>query len=185
MDGSEVFDAASKADFFNFFQRLFSADFMPHGHCFYWRPDVLWLNVVSDGLIAFSYYAIPVTLVYFVMRRKDIPFHWIFLMFGAFIIACGTTHLMEIWTIWNGTYRLAGVIKCITAFLSIATAVLLIPLIPKVLAFPSQDALAEKLSQKERELKKVNDELEQLNDLAIEREGKIAELRKEIKKFTP
>src|SRR5712671_1783783 len=94
-----------------FLRNLFSSDFMAHGYCYLWKPEIVWLHAISDGLIALSYFFIPVMLVSLVRRRKDLPFHWVFLMFGVFIVSCGATHLMEIWTLWNGTYRLAGVIK--------------------------------------------------------------------------
>ena len=61
--------------------------------------------------IALAYYSIPVTLVYFVRKRKDLAFDWMFLCFAAFIVACGTTHVMEIFNIWHPTYWLSGVIK--------------------------------------------------------------------------
>src|SRR5258708_36860204 len=120
-----------------FLNRLFSSDFMPHGYCYLWRPEIVWLHAISDGTITVAYYLIPLALIYFVCKRKDLPFHWIFLMFGIFIFGCGTTHLMEVWTLWHGTYRLAGVIKALTALASLATAALLITLIPKALALPS------------------------------------------------
>ena len=41
-----------------------------------------------------------------------------FLMFSAFIVACGTTHLMDVWTRWYPTYWLSVLIKAITAFVS-------------------------------------------------------------------
>ena len=82
----------------DFFRRLFSSDFMPHGHCFFWRPEILWLHVSSDTLIVISYYLIPFALVYLVRKRRDLAFDWMFLMFGLFILACGTTHLMAIGT---------------------------------------------------------------------------------------
>src|ERR1700734_1918866 len=88
-----------------------SMDFMPHGYCYLWDPALVWLHVISDGLIALSYYAIPVILVYFILKNRDLPLNWIFWMFGSFILACGTTHLMEIWNVWHGNYMLAGVIK--------------------------------------------------------------------------
>ena len=72
---------------------------------------MLWLHVVSDGLITLSYYCIPVVLIYFIRKRRDLPFNWIFWMFGSFILACGTTHLMEVWNIWHASYLLAGVTK--------------------------------------------------------------------------
>src|SRR5258705_5778138 len=107
---------------------------MPHGHCYLWKPELIWLHAVTDGLIALSYYLIPVTLVYFVRKRKDLPFHWMFLMFGLSIFGCGTTHLMEIWTLWNGTYWLSGAVKAVTAAASLATAVAMVPLGPPALA---------------------------------------------------
>ena len=87
---------------------------MAHGYCYLWKPEIVWLHAVSDTLIALSYLVIPITLVVFVRKRRDLPFHWMFFMFGLFILGCGATHLMEIWTLWHGTYRLAGVIKAIT-----------------------------------------------------------------------
>ncbi len=153
-----------------FLRNLFASDFMAHGYCYLWRPEIVWLHVVSDTLITLAYYSIPVTLVYFVRKRRDLPFNWMFLMFGAFILGCGTTHLMEVWTIWHGTYRLAGIIKLITAGLSVSTAVALVPLIPKALALPSSarlEAANRELEQEasnrqhaEKEINKLNESLE-------------------------
>src|SRR5258708_31686820 len=98
-----------------FLEKLFSSDFMPHGYCYLWRPGLVWLHVVSDALTALAYTSIPFTLLYFVHKRRDLPFHWMFLCFGTFIIACGATHLMEIWTLWPPTYWLSGLITVITA----------------------------------------------------------------------
>jgi len=120
-----------------FLHKLFSSDFMGHGYCYLWKPEIVRLHAISDGLIAISYYFIPVALAYLVRKRRDLPFHWVFLMFGLFIFGCGTTHAMEIWTLWHGTYRLAGLIKAITAGASLATAVALVPIIPKALRVPS------------------------------------------------
>jgi PAS domain S-box-containing protein len=117
-------------------------DFMPHGYCFQWDPLVLWLHVISDGVMVLSYYCIPVALLYLARRRRDLPFNWIFWMFGLFIVGCGTTHLMEIWTIWHANYLLSGIVKAITAVASAATAILLIPLLPKAIAWPSKEQLS-------------------------------------------
>ncbi len=136
----------------DFFKRLFSSDFMPHGHCYFWAPSVLWLNVVSDILVAISYYSIPVTLVYFTRKRTDLPYRWVFVAFSAFIVACGTTHVMEVWTVWHGTYRLAGVIKAVTALLSVGTAILLVKLVPEALTLRSPLELARVNGELEREI---------------------------------
>ena len=85
----------------DFLKNLFSSnDFMPHGHCYLWRPEIVWLHAVSDALIALSYYSIPLALIYFVRRRQDLAFRWMFVMFGIFIMACGTTHVMNVVTLW-------------------------------------------------------------------------------------
>jgi hypothetical protein len=68
-----------------FFRNIFVSDFMPHGYCLLWNKDLVWLHVVSDSLITIAYYSIPLTLLYFVRKRQDMVFHWIFLMFAAFI----------------------------------------------------------------------------------------------------
>ena len=150
-----------------FLINLFASDFMGHGYCYLWRPQIVWLHVVSDGLIMLAYYSIPVTLVYFVRKRRDLPFHWIFLMFGAFILSCGTTHAMEVWTVWHGTYRLAGIVKLITAGLSVGTAVALVPLIPKALVLPSPaqlEAANQKLHREIGNRQRADGELQKSRD---------------------
>ncbi len=145
----------------DFFSKLFRSDFMPHGHCYFWRPELVWLHAISDGVIAVSYYFIPLALLYFVRKRKDLPFHWIFIMFGVFILGCGTTHIMEIWNLWHGTYRLAGLFKAITAVASVATAIAFVPLMPKALALPSPAQLQnanDVLAQKSRQLRALSAE---------------------------
>ena len=116
---------------------LSAGGFIPHGHCYLWKPELVGLHIVSDVLIALAYYSIPFMLVYFVRKRRDIPFDWIFLMFGSFIVACGTTHLLDVWTLWHPIYWVSGFVKAITALVSLCTAALLVPLIPKALALPS------------------------------------------------
>ncbi len=110
---------------------------MPHGHCYLWAPGLLWLHVVSDALIVFAYYSIPITLIYFVRKRQDMRFGWMFMCFAVFIIACGTTHLMEIWNVWHSNYWLSGSIKAVTAMASVPTAFLLTRLVAPALKLPS------------------------------------------------
>src|SRR3978361_170573 len=103
---------------FEFFRKLFQSDFMPHGHCFFWRPEIVWLPVVSDAQIAFSYLLIPIALTLLIRQRKDLAFNWMYGMFGVFILACGATHMMSIWDLWHSTYRLEGVVKAVAALAS-------------------------------------------------------------------
>lgn len=121
-----------------FLQRFFAeSPFIPHGHCYLWKPGLVWLHMASDALIALAYYSIPLLLVYFVRKRKDLPFYWLFLLFSVFILSCGTTHVMDVWTLWHPTYWLAGFIKAITAVVSLYTAIALAPVIPLALALNS------------------------------------------------
>jgi len=121
-----------------FLNSFFSVNqFIPHGHCYLWKPGLVWLHLLSDVLTGLAYYSIPVMLIYFVRKRRDVPFDWIFLMFSTFIVACGTTHLMDVWTLWYPTYWVSGLIKAITAFVSVVTALELVQLIPQALALPS------------------------------------------------
>src|ERR1700677_4196595 len=136
-----------------FFQRLFSADgFMPHGMCYMWGKRVIALHVTSDAIIALAYYSIPIMLIYFVWKRKDLVFNWIFLCFAAFIVACGTTHVMEIINIQYPAYWLSGAIKAFTAVVSIVTAILLFRLVPIALRLPSPQQLRESNEALQREV---------------------------------
>jgi PAS domain S-box-containing protein len=166
----------SSEDLLEFFEQLLQSDFMPHGHCYQWRPEILWLHVISDGLIAFAYAIIPFLLAYFVKRRKDLQFRWIFLLFGAFILCCGATHALEVYTAWVGAYRLTGIVKALTAVVSLATAFALVPLIPKALKLPSpaqlkeanQKLLAETRQRLEAETALANQEKDRLFKNVVE-----------------
>ncbi|MDB9317961.1 hybrid sensor histidine kinase/response regulator [Nodularia spumigena] len=149
-----------------------SESFIPHGHCYLWKTDLVWLHLISDLVTGLAYYSIPATLFYFVRKRQDLPFHSIFVLFSAFILACGTTHFMAVWTLWYPTYWLSGLIKAITAIVSLITALELIPLVPQALALPSpaqleqanqelQTQIVERL-QVEAELRKHQNHLEDL-----------------------
>lgn len=118
---------------------MFDTDFMPHGHCYFWKPAVLWTNVLGDAIIALSYFAIPFLLVRFLKRRKDIKFRGIFIAFAAFILACGTTHVMDIVSVWYPMYRLEGFIKVITALISGGTVIGLAYLFPAVVGMPTPE----------------------------------------------
>jgi PAS domain S-box-containing protein len=118
-------------------RKLFGSEgFMPHGMCYLWNTRLIYLHVISDSLIALSYFAIPVILIWFLRKRRNVPFGWMFGLFGLFIVACGSTHLMEVWNLWHGDYWLSGIIKAITAAVSVATAILLVRIAPKAVELP-------------------------------------------------
>src|ERR1044071_9572825 len=140
------------AGMIDFFKNLFSSDgFMSYGHCYLWRPGVVWLHVASDALIALAYYYVPPTLVHYV-RKKGLEFHWKFVCFAVFIAASGTAHLMEIWNVWLPTYWLSGGIKAITAAASVPTVVMLLKLVPQALALPGPANLPNVNNQLQREI---------------------------------
>jgi hypothetical protein len=110
---------------------IFAGGFLPHGYCYLWTPRLVRLHVASDSSIAPSYLSIPLILVHFIRKRKDFPFSWMFLCFGAFLVACGGAHLIEVWSFWFPSYWLAGAVKVFTACASTATAILLIQVTPR------------------------------------------------------
>ena len=170
---------------FEFFHKLFQADFMPHRMCFLGDAGVTWLNVISDCLIALSYYLIPFLLVRLIRRRRDIEFKWAFLAFSAFILACGTTHLLGAVTVFDPVYRLEGLLKAITAVASAATFITLIPLIPVMVALPSPSQLAHVNQSLEQRVKERTASLEQAltelrNEMQLRRnvEGQLIQAQK-------
>jgi PAS domain S-box-containing protein len=147
-------------------EELCSTTFMPHGQCYLWNPDLLRLHAVSDSLITLAYFSIPVALIYFVRKRRDLPYPALFLLFGAFIVACGTTHLLEVVTIWHPYYWLSGGVKAATAAISLVCAVCLVRIVPDALALPSPEdlrqlnlALEEKVRARTADLSRANEEL--------------------------
>ncbi|MET1256228.1 PAS domain S-box protein [Aliikangiella maris] len=150
-----------------FLEPFFNGQYMPHGHCYLWHPGILWTNVISDLVIALTYFSIPIALIYIVNARKDIQFRGIFFLFSGFILFCGITHLFSIYTIWHGVYGVHGVIKAMTAVISLLTAVVLFKSIESVKKIPSVEDLQnavfkasnEKMKRNELEIKRKADAL--------------------------
>jgi PAS domain S-box-containing protein len=143
----------------------FSSGLMPHGFCYQWKPSLIWLHAISDTLIALAYFLIPMVLIYFVRKRRDLPFGWMFLCFGAFIAACGLTHVMEVWTLWVPVYWLSGGVKLITVLASVPTAIFLVRSVPEALALPSPEEMRttiEQLDQQKTTLKKSEERFRQM-----------------------
>src|SRR6516162_5058900 len=136
---------------FDFLSKLLdTSDFPARWHCGSWTAGHGWLHILSDLGVWSAYVAIPCVLGHFVLRKKDMPFRMIFWLFGAFILACGATHLMEAILFWWPAYRLAGLIKLCTALVSWATVLALVPTTPQVLAFRSPGELEGEIAQRKR-----------------------------------
>jgi signal transduction histidine kinase len=161
--------------------------FMPHGHCFLWTPSLLWSYVIADSIIAASYYSIPVALWYFVQKRPDLPFRWIFVMFGVFVMACGTTHIFAIWNIWLPNYWADAGMKVFTATVSVVTAALLWPLIPQALAIPSPELLKRANQELQNEVNRrtqAENELRETNSALKQRTAQLEIANKELDAFS-
>lgn len=140
---------------FEYFDKLYkTTDFMPHGACLVWDTSLLWQHVGSDIVTGTAYYLIAALLFYFILKRKDVPYFWVFLLFGFFILSCGTTHFFGAWTIYYPSYWTEGIVKTVNAVISLGTAIALFPLMPKLLALPSLQHALDKVDQ-------LNTDLEQ------------------------
>lgn len=140
--------------------------YLPHGLCLAWQPWLVSLEFMSDALIAISYYSIPAALAYFAFRRRDLPFPGVFVLFILFILACGTTHALGAITLWDPVYRLDGVVKALTAVVSVPTAIALWLLLPAALALPSHEQLAainRTLSHEIEERRRIEQEVREMN----------------------
>ena len=167
-----------------FWRSILGPEMPPHGHCYLWNEQLVFLHVLSDTLITLSYFTIPIALIVLVKRRDDLKFNYMFLMFAVFIFACGTTHLVNILNVWYGAYWLSGTIKAITAIASVGTAILVWPLIPKALALPSNAQLVELNNQLQNEIaenRRKQEEVERLSadlqSLVTQRTEELAEAR--------
>ncbi|OGQ86719.1 MAG: hypothetical protein A2512_08715 [Deltaproteobacteria bacterium RIFOXYD12_FULL_56_24] len=137
-----------------FLERFSQAtDLLPHGYCLVWDPLLLWLHVGADIVTGLSYFLIAAALFYLVNKRRDLPYFWLFYLFAAFIAACGVTHFFAVWTIYVSSYWAEGIVKAVTAIISISTALLLVPFLPKIMLLPN-------LSRALEENRRLNLELE-------------------------
>jgi len=193
----------------NVFTDIFDTSGFPaRWHCGTWSEALGWLHIGSDTAIFAAYIAIPIVLAYFVLRTPDIPFPRIFWLFAAFILSCGFGHLLEAVIFWQPVYRLAGVVKLVTAIVSWGTVVALVFVMPHALKFPGLAKLNTDLTLSNAELQLMMDrvqqrtaslqievaerqraeqrlamyakELEQFNRLAVGRELRMVELKREV-----
>lgn len=185
-----------------------TSGFPARWHCGIWSDALGWLHIGSDVAIFSAYTAIPLVLAFFILRKPDVPFPKIFWLFIAFIFACGFGHLLEAVIFWHPVYRLAGVVKLVTAVVSWATVIALVFIVPQALRFPGLAKLNADLALSNAELQQLMDrlqdrtaslqvevaerrraeeqstqharELEQFNRLAVGRELRMVELKCEV-----
>ena len=135
---------------------------LPQGDCLAWDPALVWTQVLSDGLIGLACVSIPITLLHLVRKRADLRFDGIVLLFASFIVSCGATHWIEVWTVWHPDHWLAGMVKAVSAAASLLTAGALMLRVPRILAIPTvADLIAAKaaLELQVAQRRAVEDEL--------------------------
>ncbi|MGH7133464.1 MAG: hypothetical protein ACREJO_16155 [Phycisphaerales bacterium] len=167
----------------SFFARLFDTEgFPPRWRCGTWEPEVGWLHICADIAIFGAYAAIPATLLYFILRRRDVPMRGIFWLFAAFIVSCGLTHLVDATMFYTPMYRFLGVMKVITAVISIVTVVALARVLPEALRLPglaqSHERMRVALAERERAEEKarvLSEQLEVRNAMLTVRSRRVAE----------
>ena len=132
-------------DLFYFLSHLFdTVGFPPRWRCgTQWSPALGYLHIISDLLIFLAYISIPILLIYFTRNRKEMPFVPIFWLFAAFISLCGLSHLIDANLFWHPWYRFWGLVKLLTAIVSLITAFYLMRTIPWALSLPLKASLRE------------------------------------------
>lgn len=168
--------------------------FLPHGYCFTWSPGVLWTMVGADSAIAAAYFSMPVTMLAFFVRRRDVALRPLIVLFSAFIFACGVTHVLGIWTIWQPDYGVQALSKLVTAVISIVTAGAMWQLLPRALTIPSAgelQAVVARLQTEAAQRRSAEDTLAEVQEnlavtlasigagfLACDRHGRVARMNR-------
>jgi len=153
------------------------SQYMPHGMCYLWRPEILWTSAISDVVTAIAYLAFAAAVISFVRRRTDLPYSSFFILAGTIVfLACGTSHFLSAVVIWDPIYGYLATVKIIVALSSVAAAALLWRLLPLFLSIPSPTMLEQKNSELEKEIQyrinlekdmaNLNVELRKARDLA-------------------
>jgi two-component system cell cycle sensor histidine kinase/response regulator CckA len=155
-----------------------TSGFGPRWHCGHWFAELGWLHIASDALIWLACLTIPAVLLFFIRRRRDMPFPRIIWLFGGFILASGTTHLIQAIVFWYPLYRLAGVIKFVTAIVSWLTVIALVPIIPKVLAMRTPAELESEVKTRTSELLQASMSLHREVQERLKAEREVREQRK-------
>ncbi len=150
---------------FDFFALLFdTSSWPPRWHCGEWTDFHGWLYIVSDLAIWAAYFTIPFLLVFFVRKRRDVPFQTVFLLFGVFILACGMTHLIDAIIFWVPVYRVSALVRFVTALASWGTIVALAKVLPQAMLLRSPAELDRIVARRTAELAEANAHLAEQAD---------------------
>jgi signal transduction histidine kinase/ActR/RegA family two-component response regulator len=131
---------------------LDKAGLMPHGVCFLWREDLVYMHLLSDLTITLAYFSLPIFLTILVRKKPELKKSGVVPLFAMFILLCGVTHAFNIWVLFVPDYLAQGIVKTMAALVSLITAVLVWPLLPKLIAMPSQKELIDTNEQLRRQI---------------------------------
>lgn len=171
----------------DFFKKLFETDFMPHGHCYFWTPEIMWPLAISDSVIALAYLVIPLCLVHIVRVRRDYNYIWMGVLFAIFILGCGTTHVFDVLNIWTPLYQMDVFVRIITAAASIGTAIMLVKITPSIILIPSAETwknLNAELKGQMSEIEKILEEKIKAEEELFQRTKALEALNKELEAFS-
>ncbi len=153
-----------------FFSKLLdTADWPPRWHCGKWSDFHGWLYIISDLMIWSAYFAIPLIILNFIRRRKDVRFYKIYFLFAGFILACGSTHFLDAVIFWFPAYRLSALVRAITGIVSWMTVFHLIRILPTAFSLKTSEELEKEIEQRkkaEAALKVKNDMLNEAQEIA-------------------
>lgn len=149
----------------DFFRKLFdTADWPPRWHCGNWTEFHGWLYIISDLLIWSAYFAIPLLILKYVSRKVNAQFIRLYFLFAAFILACGSTHLLDAITFWFPAYRLNALVRFITGVVSWITVFQIFKLLPVAMSLKTHDQLQKEITERERAEEDLRIANQQLNE---------------------
>ena len=106
--------------------------FLPHGICLKWDTFTILLHLISDIVVALSYFSIPALMFLFARKQSTLPHKNIIALFITFILFCGLTHVMSVFNMFVPEYYSSGIIKALTAIISLYTAIVLAKNLPEL-----------------------------------------------------
>jgi signal transduction histidine kinase len=155
----------------NFFKKLLDTEGFPaRWHCgTAWDDFTGWFYIISDLMVWSAYFAIPLMIIRYITRRQDVRFTRVYFLFATFILACGTTHLIDAILFWHPVYRLSALVRFITGVVSWITVFSLFQLLPKAFSLKTAGQLEAEVEQRraaEAQLKLQNDMLNEAQQIA-------------------
>ncbi len=152
-------------EFFEFFRRLTdTSDWPPRWHCGNWTDFLGWLYIGSDLMIWLAYMTIPLVLIRFILIKKGVPLAGVFWLFGAFILLCGLTHLIDAMMFWYPAYRINALVRFLTGIVSVLTVLALARYFNEAVGLRTSKEYDHELSYRQlalQELTRSNQELQQ------------------------